>query len=285
MLCILCAECCKQRTYTDPCRTKIVDLIDLQAGINLAAAIQDLINLICCNCIQTTSKGIELDQIQVILCLDKVCCRIQTGMIHPLVIDTDRTLYFCQMRNRILCKYSNAIAVDQIRDTMMDLRVYMVWTTSKNDSSSTGIFEVLKSLLAFFLHIFTRLCEFFPCRMGCCLYFLCRNIPKHLYQTVCQDCFGRKRHKRVHKFDIRVFELIHIVLDVFRIRSNDRAVVMVDRIRELISFIRNTRIENKLHTLFDQPAHMTMCQFRRITLRLTRDGLNAKLVDFSGRSR
>ena len=266
MLCIFCTECCQQGTYTDPCRSKVIHLIDLQAGIDLAAAIEDLINLICCNRIQTTSKGIELDQIQIILFFDKVCCRIQTGMIHPLVIDTDWTLYFCKMRNRILCKYRNTITVDQIRDTMMDFRVDVIRTACKDDSSSSGILKVLKSLLALFLHIFTCLGKFFPCRMSCCLYFLCRNILKYLYQTVCQDRFGRKCHKRIHKLDARIFELIHIVLDVFCIRSNDRAVIMVDCIRELISFIRNTRIENKFHTFFDQPAHMTMCQLRRITL-------------------
>ena len=204
MLCILCAECCKQRTYTDPCRTKIVDLIDLQAGINLAAAIQDLINLICCNCIQTTSKGIELDQIQVILCLDKVCCRIQTGMIHPLVIDTDRTLYFCQMRNRILCKYSNAIAVDQIRDTMMDFRVNMVWASCKDNTMASCIFQIFQGFFPFFLYIAACSSHFLPALMHSSFDFFCRDILKFLYQTICQNFLRSKCKERIAEGNGRI---------------------------------------------------------------------------------
>ena len=89
-------------------------------------------------CIQSASEGVQLDQIQVISCLNKVCSCIQSGVVHPLVIDTDRTLHRNQMGNGILSKNRNSVAVDQIRDTMMDLRVNVVWTACKNNSSAAG---------------------------------------------------------------------------------------------------------------------------------------------------
>ena len=65
------ADGCQQRTDTDTGRAKVVYLINLQAGIDLAAAVQDFIHLIGCNGIQAAAKGIQLDQIQIILFFTK----------------------------------------------------------------------------------------------------------------------------------------------------------------------------------------------------------------------
>ena len=61
LLCILGTKSCQKRSDTDSGCTKVVDLVNLQAGINLAAAVQNLINLIRGNCIQSASKGVQLD--------------------------------------------------------------------------------------------------------------------------------------------------------------------------------------------------------------------------------
>ena len=45
-LSILCTEGCKKGSDTDPCGTKVVYLVNLQTGVNLAAAIQNFVNLI-----------------------------------------------------------------------------------------------------------------------------------------------------------------------------------------------------------------------------------------------
>ncbi len=74
-------------------------------------------------------------------------------MVHPLVIDTDRALNRYQMGNRILSEDCHTIAVDQIRDTVMNLRVNMVRTTSQNDAPAACLLQVLKCLLTFFLNV------------------------------------------------------------------------------------------------------------------------------------
>ncbi len=131
---VMCTESCEQRADTDSCSAEVVDLINLQAGINLAATGQNLINLISGNGVKTAAEGVQLDQIKIIACLYIVCCCIQTGVVHPLVIDTERTLDRCQMGNRILRQHAQSVGVDQIRNTVMDLRIDMVWTTGKNDA-------------------------------------------------------------------------------------------------------------------------------------------------------
>ena len=55
----VCTDSSDQGTDTDPCRTQVVDLIDLQAGVDLVTSIQDLINLIGGNGIKSASEGIS----------------------------------------------------------------------------------------------------------------------------------------------------------------------------------------------------------------------------------
>ena len=106
-----------------------VYLINLETGINLSAAIQDLINLIGGNGIKSASEGIQLDQIQILSCFYKICGRVETGVIHPLVVDTDGTLQMSKVCNGVFGKYGDSVAVDHIRDTVVDFRVNMVRTT------------------------------------------------------------------------------------------------------------------------------------------------------------
>ena len=62
----MCTEGSEQRADTDSGSAEVVDLINLQAGINLAASGQNLINLIGGNGIKSASEGIQLDQIQIL---------------------------------------------------------------------------------------------------------------------------------------------------------------------------------------------------------------------------
>ena len=85
--------------------------------------------------------------------------------------------------------------------------------------------------------------------------------------------------------DAAVPKFVDVILDVFRIGSNDGAVVMVVRIRELFPLVRNARIEDLLDALTDEPGHMTVSQLGGIALGLTGDGLDAQLVHFVGGGR
>ena len=77
-------------------------------------------------------------------------------------------------------------------------------------------------------------------------------------------------------------KLVHIVFDVFRIGSDNRAVVMVYCIRELVALIGNAGIENEFYALFQKPAYMPVGHFCRITFGFTGNGFNSKLINFSG---
>ena len=86
----------------------------------------------------------------------------------------------------------------------------------------------------------------------------------------------------LYEFYFSGCNVIYVVFDIFCIRSNNRAVVVIACIRELFALIRDTWIEDGVDALFDQPCNVSVGKFCRITLRLTRDGFNTKFVNLSG---
>ena len=50
-------------------------------------------------------------------------------MIHPLIHNDQRAFHLMKVRNGVLSQYGNTIGIDQFRDTVVDLRVNMVWTS------------------------------------------------------------------------------------------------------------------------------------------------------------
>ena len=71
------------------------------------------------------------------------------------------------------------------------------------------------------------------------------------------------------EINLSVYDRINVVLDIFRVGSYDRAVVMIVGFGKFIPFIWNTRIEDRLNAIVDQPLYMSVCQLRRITLGFT----------------
>ena len=61
-------------------------------------------------------------------------------MIHPLVRYDKRTLRLCQMGNGIFCQNGNVIGGDQLRNTVVDLRVDMVGTTREYNAALVVFF-------------------------------------------------------------------------------------------------------------------------------------------------
>ena len=206
-------------------------------------------------------------------------------MIHPLVVDTDGTFQMSKVCNGVFGKYGDSVAVDHIRDTVVDFRINMVWTACKNDSAAAGFFQVLQGFLPLFLDIRMYGCKFFPGLMGSSFDLGSRNILEFFHKAVCQDILGSKCQERVAEGDGWITELVHIVLDIFRIGSNDRTVIMVDRIRELVAFVRDAWVEDKFHTVTDQPCDMSVSKLGRVAFGFTWDGFDTQLVDLTCGSR
>lgn len=144
------ADRSQKRTDTDTGSSQVVDLVDLQAGIDLSAVGQDLIYLVGGHCVKAAAEGIELDQVQILLRLHKVGCRVQPGVVHPLVIDTQRAFQRSQVGDGIFRQHTQTVGIDHIRDSVMDFRVNVVRPSCQDDAAASRFFHIAKGLFAFF---------------------------------------------------------------------------------------------------------------------------------------
>ena len=209
-------------------------------------------------------------------------------MVHPLIHDIQRAFYLMKMGDGVLCQYCNIVGCDQFRESMVDFRVNMIRTSRQNDTTVAGLIQETNRLLSFRSHVLTAGCKLLPCFMYSRTDLCIRKrkfLPEFVNQTV-RDCILTfKVQERMDKINFSMHDRIHIVLNIFRVGSNDRAVIMVVRISKFFPLIRDGRIENVLYSLVDEPLHMSVCKLGRITFGFTRDGFDSKLVNLSRRCR
>ena len=55
-------------------------------------------------------------------------------MVHPLVVDADRAFCVSQVGDGILGKNRKTVGGDELRDTVVDFRVYMVRPAGQHDA-------------------------------------------------------------------------------------------------------------------------------------------------------
>ena len=92
------------------------------------------------------------------------------------------------MGNRVFCQHGKTIGSDQVRDTVVNLRVYMVRSSGQYNAPLSVFFHPGKSFFPFFLHIRTGCQQFFPASVGCHTDLSFRDLEffsKFPYQTVC----------------------------------------------------------------------------------------------------
>ena len=263
--------------------TEVADLIDLEAGVDLAGAGEDLLHLVGRHGVKTAAEGIQLDDVEVVRLLHVVCGRVQSRVEHPLVVDTDRALKISELRDRVLGEDSHAVGVDELRDAVVDLRVDVVRSARENNAVAAGLLEIFQCLDSLGLDIASVLRLLFPRRVRRILHLDLRDVMEDFDEAVCHDLLAGEREERVHEADRRVTELLDVVLDILRVGRHDRAVVVIDCAREFISLERNARVENELHALADQPLNMAVRELGRIALRLRRNRLDAELVELMRR--
>ena len=84
--------------------------------------------------IQAAAEGVKLDQIQAFAVLHIGCGAVKSGVVHPLVGNDERALCVSQVGDGILGKNRKTVGGDELRDTVVDLRVYMVRTAGQHDA-------------------------------------------------------------------------------------------------------------------------------------------------------
>ena len=206
-------------------------------------------------------------------------------MVHPLVEHHQRPFYRIQMRYGIFRQDRHSEGIDQFRDSVIDLGVNMVGASCENNSVASGFLQIFQSFLALLIHRFSCARQFVPARPGGSCHFSGGNIRKRILQTARYRIQIRKSNERIFEPDMFCAEAFHVVFNIFRIGSDDRAVVVVRCIFKFRTFIWNARIEDVLNPFPYQPFDMAVCQLCRITFRFARNGLNPEFINLSGTRR
>ena len=200
----------------------------------------------------------------------KFCRCIEPRVIDPLIINTQRPLRFEVCGQAVFCENCQSIGGNQLRYTVVDLRINMVRSAGKHNSASALFRHFLQASFTFSLYIALCFTLFRPCCVYSCPYLMSRDVPflrTGLDEAVCRCFFVGQGNKRPDDMLVPFGDFLYIVLKVLRIRHHNGTVKMILCTARLLMFIENTGIENGFDTLIDQPLDVTVGQLGRITLR------------------
>ncbi len=148
-----------QRAQTDTDGAQVRSLVDLDHGIGLVVALQDLAYLIGGDGVDSAAETKKLYQLQIFLMAHVLGCVIQTGMIAPLVQDPERTLKVCLFGDRILRQHGHIQFGNDLIQSVIDLRIDMIGPACQNDAVHLlfpHLFEDLGSLVDYIRMILSQ---------------------------------------------------------------------------------------------------------------------------------
>ena len=167
---------------------------------------------------------------------------------------------------------------------MVDLRVDMIRPAGQYDAAFMVFFHKAQNFFAFPAHILSGLRKLNPCILGSVYYCSDRELLEFSGERGGNCLQIAKGHERIAEQDVAASNLFYIILDVLRVGSNDRAIIMVIGFVKLVTLVEKGRIEDKVYFLTDQPGHMSMRQFCGITFRFTGNGLYTQFIDLTVRT-
>ena len=245
-------------TDTNSGCTQVVDLINFQAGIQFFSGRKDILYLIGGYRVQTTAKRVQLDHIQVISCFYKACSGIEAGVIHPLIGNHKGSVRSAQMGYTVFRKDCKTKGSNHFRNTMMDFRINMVGAACKDNTTHMVLFHITQGFFPFFHDILTCFDQFLPGFSDSSRNFSCRKLGKFTNQSMLQGSHVLKGQERVTQQRRVVADFFHIVFDIFRIRGDDRTVVVITCAFHFVTFIEDGRVENKIYLLLQEPFNMAV---------------------------
>ena len=119
---------------TDFRSPQVGDLVDLQHRVDIAAALQDLLDLVGGDGIEAAAERIELDELEIRLVADSGGCLVEARVVGPLVAHAQGP-FEASIGDRVLGEHSHSQADNDLRDPVVDLRVEVVGPPRKDDAS------------------------------------------------------------------------------------------------------------------------------------------------------
>ena len=114
--------------------TQVGDLVDLEDGVHVAAALEDLLDLVGGDRVDAAAEGVELDHLEVRLVADAGGGLVEARVVGPLVEDAQGALE-ARVDDGILGENGHAQADDDLGDAVVDLGVEVVGAARQHDAA------------------------------------------------------------------------------------------------------------------------------------------------------
>ena len=274
----------QQTADTDAYSAQVVDLVDLQDGVELVAALQDLADLVGGDGVQAAAEGIQLDQLQVVPLADELGGIVQPGVVDPLVQHPQRAAGIFDEGQAVLGEDGQAVGGDELRDAVVDLRVDMVGTARQDDAGLALRFHLRQHFRSLGTDVRLGLSLLRPGFRGGGPDFGFRDVPG--FGTAADHAVGGgllagEGHEGPDVADVAFRDGFHVVFQIFRVADHDGAVVVVLGGFHFLMLEHDAGMEDGFDALVHQPLNGAVGQFGGVALGFGGDGLHAQLVELA----
>ena len=272
----------EQRADADAHRAEVVDLVNLEAGVELAALLQKLADLVGRDGVKAAAERVELNELKIVAPADEFRRGVEAGVIDPLVIHAHGALGDKVDGQAILGQHRQAVGRDELGDAVVDLGVDVVGPSGQHNAAAAVFLHVGECLRARGADVGLGPALLFPREVGGMARFLFGNVPgflAELDETVGGDLLVRESEEGMEITHRAIGHGFDVVLDILGIRDDDWAVEVVLRARHLLMLVEHAGMEDGLDAVVDEPLGVTVGELGRIALGFRRDALHAQLVD------
>ena len=148
----------------------------------------------------------------------------------------------------ILCEYGQIIGVDQLRDTVIDLGVDMVRSAGQHNTAFVVCFHKPKDFFSLIPHVLSGMFQLCPGVLCCVDHRGDGQLGKLSGESGGDRLQVAEGQEGVAEQDFSAADLLHVVLDIFRVGCDDGAVIVVVGLMEFVTFVEKRRIEDKIHS-------------------------------------
>ncbi len=275
-----------KRAQTYPCRSEIVHLVYLKAGIELAEAPQYFLHLVGGYCVKPAAEAVELHQLQALMLAHNVRRRVKSCVISPLIDYAYRADYLLHMRHAVLGEHRKAVPCYHLGKTVVNLRVYMVGSARENYTALSVFLQEFQRFLALAPHFvlkgfvlgvrqLQRVID-----LGFGNIHLGKQLRELLKKALRHALAVEYRQERVKEFNI-LTQFGNGVFDNLAVCSHHGTVIVIIAAVCVPHFVWNRGIEDQLYTAVYQRLNMPVGKLRGVAHRLGGHGLYTLIIDIA----
>ena len=270
-----------ERAQADAGRAEVRDLVELDHRVDAVMRFEDVAHLSRRDGVEAAAERAELDERDVRMLADELRRMIEARMVAPLVDDMELLALDGHVIDGVLRENRQMVALDHLRDAVVDFGVDMIRTADEQDGMLTRLLDALENLCAIVAHVLTILCELLVGRIDGRSDFIFRQmfVFERFHEAFRHALFVIDGQERLEKLDVLFAQDVHVAADVFGIRRDNRTVVVVFRRMLFIDHVVGfARIENLRDALLDEIHDVAVRDFRRIAERVGWHGRHALVV-------